>query len=510
MKSESQDSVRKLFNLPSDEKIFDDFGCSIIDGISYHGRIYLTENYICFDSNILGFKSKCVINFQEIKEIKRGSTNTIDIILLNPDKKKAKYTFGSFTNPNMAYKRIKMICKAYLSKINQNNLDKSSSNINLNESKSFSIILSDSEKTEEEEEEEKNTGMKTRSLSRTGSTSINLNELGKSVKQNVQPNNEIEKEQLNNQEAQEDVQFTPIDENVMYQAAKVVINLSPEEFMNKYLGKVRETNTEGLFDYLGDRFDINITEWTKNEKDPNENSKIDKYTRTQNFSLRLTGVPFVNQSQVSKTQVYTYNPSGSPKYIITGSCSSIGVPYSTYFTIEDTLELYPYMGGSKCILRAFATNVFTKSTIFKSTIISTTKKEFQKEIDKWIGFMKFKGEKIENYQPPVKYKKIVPDKATYKLAHGIEKEKNDNDQNNAYSKVFNIFNEILQKKNLIIIIMLGIIIIGLFIVLISQNRQMRLLNKNIVEIKALLAQMTSNNINKDNVIHGYKEIKTEL
>ena len=90
MKSESQDSVRKLFNLPSDEKIFDDFGCSIIDGISYHGRIYLTENYICFDSNILGFKSKCVINFQEIKEIKRGSTNTIDIILLNSDKKKAK------------------------------------------------------------------------------------------------------------------------------------------------------------------------------------------------------------------------------------------------------------------------------------------------------------------------------------------------------------------------------------------------------------------------------------
>ena len=58
--------------------------------------------------------------------------------------------------------------------------------------------------------------------------------------------------------------------------------------------------------------------------------------------------------------------------------------------------------------------------------------------------------------------------------------------------------------------MLGIIIIGLFIILISQNRQMRLLNKNIVEIKALLAQMTSNNINKDNVIHGYKEIKTEL
>lgn len=506
MKSESQDSVRKLFNLPSDEKIFDDFGCSIIDGLSYHGRIYLTENYICFDSNILGFKSKCVINFQEIKEIKRGSTNTIDIILLNPTKK-PKYTFSSFTNPNMAYKRIKMICKAYLSKINQNSQDKSSSSI---ESKSFNIILSDSEKTEEEEEEEKNISIKNKSMSRTGSSSLNLNEVGKLIKQNGQPNKEIEKEQQSNQEAQEEVQFTQIDENIMYQAAKVVINLSPEEFMNKYLGKIRETNTEGFFDYLGDRFDINITEWTKSEKDPNENSEIEKYTRTLNFSLRLTGVPFVTQSQVTKTQSYTYNPSGSPRYIITGSCSSIGVPYATYFTIEDTWELYPCMGGSKCIFRAYATNEFKKSTMFKSTIISTTKKEFQKEIDKWIGFLKYKGEKIENYQPLVKHKKSISDKPTYKLTHGIEKERNDNDQNNIYSKLFDIFHEILQKKNLIIIIMLGIIIIGLFVVLISQNRQMRLLNKNIVEIKELLLQITSKDINKDNAVYRYKQIKDEL
>jgi hypothetical protein len=57
MKTESQDSVRLLFALPREEKIFDDFGCSLVDGLSYHGRIYITENYICFNSNILGIKT---------------------------------------------------------------------------------------------------------------------------------------------------------------------------------------------------------------------------------------------------------------------------------------------------------------------------------------------------------------------------------------------------------------------------------------------------------------------
>ena len=87
MKTESQDSVRLLFALPREEKIFDDFGCSLVDELSYHGRIYITENYICFNSNILGIKTKSVIPFAEISKIKK-TNNTIEILTTNTKKPK--------------------------------------------------------------------------------------------------------------------------------------------------------------------------------------------------------------------------------------------------------------------------------------------------------------------------------------------------------------------------------------------------------------------------------------
>lgn len=482
MKSESQDSVRNLFNLPNDEKIFDDFGCSIIEGIPYHGRIYLTENFICFDSNILGFKSKCVISFQEIKEIKRASTNTIEIILLN-SQKKPKYTFGSFTNPNIAYKRIKMICKAYINKINQNNNQEKHSNIDgSNDSKGFNIILSDSEKSDDENEQENTTP---KLVSKTQS----MNDVKKAnTQESVVENKEKEKNSQSDQG--EDIQFPPIDESRMYQACKVVINLSPDEFFAKYLGSESETSTVGFYKSLEDHFNVTISNWEKNQKDPNDPNVANEpegFNRKLNFSLKLVGVPFVNQSEVTKTQKYTIQSNNNPKYIIKGSSSSVGVPYCTYFSIEDTLELYPYMGESKCVLRAYVYNEFTKSTMFKNTIISSTKTEYQKEIDRWINYIKSCGNTVENYQPP-KPKKVVSDKPANLIpTHAMEKEKDEEaDKNSMYYKVFQIFNEILQKKNMVIMIMLGIVIFGLIIVISNQNRQMRTLNQNIKEIKEMV------------------------
>jgi hypothetical protein len=58
MKTSSQESVRNLFSLNSNERVYDDFGCAFSDVILYHGRLFLTENFICFNSNILGLKQK--------------------------------------------------------------------------------------------------------------------------------------------------------------------------------------------------------------------------------------------------------------------------------------------------------------------------------------------------------------------------------------------------------------------------------------------------------------------
>lgn len=38
--------------------MYDDFGCAWQNNIMIHGRMYLTENYFCFASSILGMNKK--------------------------------------------------------------------------------------------------------------------------------------------------------------------------------------------------------------------------------------------------------------------------------------------------------------------------------------------------------------------------------------------------------------------------------------------------------------------
>ena len=58
--------VRELFNLPKNETIYDDFACS------YNmapGRMYLSQNYLCFFSTYFGKTTKVIMRFEEIVKL---------------------------------------------------------------------------------------------------------------------------------------------------------------------------------------------------------------------------------------------------------------------------------------------------------------------------------------------------------------------------------------------------------------------------------------------------------
>ena len=58
--------MRSLFNLPKEEKIFDNFGSSVvIYNKSSIGRLYLKENFLCYNSILIGFSTKLTIPFCE-------------------------------------------------------------------------------------------------------------------------------------------------------------------------------------------------------------------------------------------------------------------------------------------------------------------------------------------------------------------------------------------------------------------------------------------------------------
>ena len=143
MLSESQEQVRNLFNLNKEEKILDDFGCSLSEKIPTPGRLYLTEHFICFGSNLFGFNRKYSIAFNEITVLRLKKSNIEIETKIN---KKNKFSFTSFTDIKIVYKRIKSMCRSH-----NDNLSTSCFEQKTKEA-IIPIILSDSEDSDDEEE----------------------------------------------------------------------------------------------------------------------------------------------------------------------------------------------------------------------------------------------------------------------------------------------------------------------------------------------------------------------
>lgn len=87
--------VRELFNLPKNENIFDDFSCSL-NGMP--GRLYLSQNYLCFYSTLLGKTAKHVLKFVEISKLTKSNSRIQKSIKIqrvgvketSPDKRKRR------------------------------------------------------------------------------------------------------------------------------------------------------------------------------------------------------------------------------------------------------------------------------------------------------------------------------------------------------------------------------------------------------------------------------------
>ena len=70
----TQTNVRELFGLNDKEDIFCDFSCK--EGSLKSGRLYLTTNFTCFFSSVMGFNTKIVIPwFEIVKLVKQGQTS---------------------------------------------------------------------------------------------------------------------------------------------------------------------------------------------------------------------------------------------------------------------------------------------------------------------------------------------------------------------------------------------------------------------------------------------------
>lgn len=104
------DSFHHLFpNVPEDDRLLDDFSCALSREILLQGRVYVSEHYMCFNSNLLGWITNLVMSLDEIVRFERRTTAGLfpnGIIVVT---KEAKHTFASFLSRDTTLNFIETI-----------------------------------------------------------------------------------------------------------------------------------------------------------------------------------------------------------------------------------------------------------------------------------------------------------------------------------------------------------------------------------------------------------------
>ncbi|KAI8576180.1 hypothetical protein K450DRAFT_258013 [Umbelopsis ramanniana AG] len=93
-------------SVPEEDVLVEDYGCALQKEILVQGRMYISENHVCFNANIFGWVTNLVIAFTEIVAIEKRMTakiipNAIQISTLH-----SKHLFASFLSRDQAYDQL--------------------------------------------------------------------------------------------------------------------------------------------------------------------------------------------------------------------------------------------------------------------------------------------------------------------------------------------------------------------------------------------------------------------
>ena len=105
-KKRNRDFHQLFKSIPEDDYLIEDYSAALQRDIILAGRLYVSENHICFSSNILGWVTTLIISFDEIVSVEKENTavvfpNAIAIQTLH-----ARQTFRSLLSRESTYELI--------------------------------------------------------------------------------------------------------------------------------------------------------------------------------------------------------------------------------------------------------------------------------------------------------------------------------------------------------------------------------------------------------------------
>ncbi|XP_037959633.1 protein Aster-B-like isoform X2 [Teleopsis dalmanni] len=102
-KSRSQDFKKLFKEVPNDERLIVDYSCALQRDILVQGRLYVSQNYVCFHANIFGWETYLSINWKDVTSITKEKTALVIPNAISICTNKEKYFFATFTTRDKAF-----------------------------------------------------------------------------------------------------------------------------------------------------------------------------------------------------------------------------------------------------------------------------------------------------------------------------------------------------------------------------------------------------------------------
>ncbi|KNC28300.1 hypothetical protein FF38_13992 [Lucilia cuprina] len=102
-KSRSQDFKKLFKEVPNDERLIVDYSCALYRDLLIQGRLYISQNYVCFHANILGWETCLIIKWKDVTSITKEKTALVIPNAISICTPKEKYFFSSFTTRDKTF-----------------------------------------------------------------------------------------------------------------------------------------------------------------------------------------------------------------------------------------------------------------------------------------------------------------------------------------------------------------------------------------------------------------------
>ncbi|XP_053682390.1 protein Aster-B-like [Sabethes cyaneus] len=103
-KSRTEDFKKLFKEVPTDdERLIVDYSCAIQKDILVHGRLYVTQNFLCFHANIIVWETRLSIRWKDVTSITKGKTARVIPNAILVCTENDKHFLTSFTSRDKTY-----------------------------------------------------------------------------------------------------------------------------------------------------------------------------------------------------------------------------------------------------------------------------------------------------------------------------------------------------------------------------------------------------------------------